>query len=329
MTAEQAKALLERVEPGHRVVLTTHVHPDGDGIGSEIALAALLRGRGAEVRIVNSDATPRALAFLDPGGTIERYEPALHDEVITSADVVVMLDNSDPQRLDRVEGAVRAARGFRACIDHHPDPDPFWDLLLVETDAACTGMVVHRMYAACGVRIDAAVAVALYTALSSDTGRFRFGNTSAEAFRMAAELVEAGASPVEAYSATSERQAEGFLRLFGTLLATMDVRCDGRLVILRVPEGLLERLDTLGEDLAEIINQALTLETSRLAVLFRQLAPQTTKVSLRSKGTLDVNGVARRHGGGGHPNASGIVIPADLEDAIARLLPDLEALARC
>lgn len=328
MGAAEERAFLELIGAGRQFVLTTHIHPDGDALGSEAALAVLLRGRGDHVRIVNPDATPEALAFLDPRQEIEVYDPLVHDELIRSADAVVMLDNSDPQRLDWMAPVIRDAATRKVCIDHHPDPDSFWDLLVVRLDAPCTGVVVYSLMKAAGVSVDQWTASALYAALASDTGRFRFVNTSAEAFRIAAELVDAGASPPAIYAQLSERLSPGRLRLAGDLLAGMDLRCDERLVVLRAPTGLVERRGAEGEDLAEVINQVLTLRTARLAALFRELRPGLTKVSLRSKGELDVNQLARRHGGGGHRNASGIVVEAALEDAVARLLPDLERATR-
>jgi phosphoesterase RecJ-like protein len=241
---------------------------------------------------------------------------------------VVLLDNSDPQRLDRLANALRATAALKVCIDHHPDPDSCWDVLLVRLDAPCTGFLVHEVFKAAGAPLDAESADALYAALASDTGRFRFGNTTAAAFRAATELVEAGADPAGVYAQLSERLSAGFLLLTGDLLAGMELRRDGRLILLRARAELLERRGAHGEDLSEVLNQALKLRTGRVAALFRETRPGVTKVSLRSKGQLDVNRLARRHGGGGHRNASGIVLQVGLEDAVARLLPDLEQLAQ-
>ncbi len=293
MAVADEAAFLAEVRPDRRFVLTTHVHPDGDGIGSEVALRRLLVARGAEVRIVNRDRVPPMLGYLDPEGLVETYDATAHDAAIEAADAIVMLDNSDPQRLEDMERPIRRSRAVKVCIDHHPDPDPFWDLHLVHLDAACTGVIVHRIFEAAGHALDAETATALYTALSSDTGRFRFGNTSAEGFRLAAALVDAGASPAQVYARLGESFSAGFLRLFGEVLASMEVRADGRLVVLRVPAALVARHAAQGEDLAEVINFALRLAPSRLAVLFRELAPQVTKVSLRSKGEVDVNRLAR------------------------------------
>lgn len=321
-----ARRFLSLVVPGQRFVLTTHVHPDGDGIGSEIALTVLLRRMGASVRIINHDPAPPMAQFLDPDGLLETYDPERHDPILAEADVIVMLDNSDPQRLERMFPVVRAATGIKVCIDHHPDPDPFWNLIMARLNSPCTGVIVHELFELAGEPLDLPAATALYTALLSDTGRFRFANTNAEGFRMAAKLVEAGVSPAAVYAQVSETLSVNSLRLYGVLLAGMEVRASGRLILLRVSADLLAHHNGGAEDLAEVINQALKMQTSRMAVLFRELGPQETKVSLRSKGNLDVNRLARSHGGGGHFNASGIVFPRPMEEVIQRLLPELEAL---
>jgi phosphoesterase RecJ-like protein len=328
MEAADIERFLDLAADRKRFVLTTHVAPDGDGIGSQLGLRSLIEQFGGSVRIVNHDPTPEGLAFLDPEGCCEVYDPARHDEVIAGTDVLVMMDNSVPSRLSRMLEPVRRTGALRACIDHHPDPDPFWTLLLVDDGASCTAELVWRLFAWRGVEIDATTADRLYAALVSDTGRFRFANANEGAFRMAAELVAAGADPARICGELEERQSDGFLRLYGEILSTMETRADGRLVILRAPREMIERHGMADEDFAEIINSSLRKRGSRLAALFREVDGGEIKVSLRSKGERNVNRLARAHGGGGHRNASGIVIDAELENAVQRLLPELENLAR-
>jgi phosphoesterase RecJ-like protein len=323
----ELQPFLELIAPGKRFVLTTHVQPDGDGIGSELGLRTLIEGGGASVRIINHDPTPEPLFFLDPDGVCEHYEPARHDEAIESADVFVMMDNSVPSRLARMLEPARRSRALRACVDHHPDPDPFWNLLVVDQRASCTAELVWRLFVAHGRPIDPAVASQLYAALVSDTGRFRFANTNENAFRMAADLVAAGADPAAVCGELEERQAEGFVRLSGEILAQMETRADGHLVVLRAPLHHLERHGMQDEDLSEIINLSLRKRHSCLAALFRELGDGRIKVSLRSKGDRNVNLLARAHGGGGHRNASGIVLEGTLEGVVERLVGELEELA--
>ncbi len=326
MGAGDPGRVLEILRRGGTVVLTTHVHPDGDGIGAEVALAGLVRRLGGVPRIVNRDPLPRVLRFLEGPEPIERFDPAAHEDLFRSANAIVMLDNSDPERLEQLLPAVRSSGATRVCIDHHPGPDPFWHVLYVDETASCTGQLVLDLWDAAGLVPDPPAATAIYTALVSDTGRFRFANTTSRAFETARRLLELGVRPAEVYSRLEETLGAGLLRLFGEVLAGMEVRADGRLVVLRVTIEQMERTGTRHEDFAEVINLALRLDGSRLACLFRELAGGRTKVSLRSKGELDVNLLARRHGGGGHRNASGIVLERPFGEAIELLVPELETL---
>jgi bifunctional oligoribonuclease and PAP phosphatase NrnA len=318
------KALLE---PGRRFVLTTHVQPDGDGLGSQLALYELIRACGSTARIINHDPTPGALDFLDPDRLCETYAPEVHDDPIESADVVIMVDNSVPSRLAAMLAPVERSRAVRACIDHHPDPDPFWTVLVVNERASCTAELVWKLYGRMGRELSEPVASLLYAALLADTGRFRFANTTASAFRMASELVAAGADPAVVHGHLEESMAEGFVRLCGEMLTGMEIRSGGRLVLLRAPKAMLEKYGMVEEDLSEVINTSLRKRGSCLAALFREQQDGQIKVSLRSKGARNVNRLARAHGGGGHRNASGIVLEGALEEVVERLLADLEVLA--
>ena len=225
-----------------------------------------------------------------------------------------------------MEPVVRASGAHRACIDHHPNPSSFWDSLVVDQSACCTGALVHELYRLAGRKPDPVAAAAIYAALVSDTGRFRFGNAGADAFRLAADLVTAGADPADLFTRLEEQAGEGFIRLLGETLASMELRAGGRIVVLRVTTDALARHRIGNEDTAEIINAALMLRTSRVAVLFRELGPASTKVSLRSKGSVAVNELARQFGGGGHRNAAGIVLDEPLEPAVERVAAALERL---
>jgi phosphoesterase RecJ-like protein len=328
MEAVDVERFLGLIAERKRFVLTTHVAPDGDGIGSELGLRRLIEAGGGSVRIVNHDPTPEGLAFLDPERCCELYDPARHDEAIAATDVFVMMDNSVPSRLSGMLEPVQRTGALTACIDHHPDPDPFWSLLLVDERASCTAELVWRLFVRQGVSMDPPTANRLYAALVSDTGRFRFANANEGAFRMAADLVAAGADPAAIYGELEERQSDGFLRLYGEILSTMETRADGRLVILRAPREVIDRHGMADGDLSEIINTSLRTRGSCLAALFREVDGGEIKVSLRSKGQRNVNRLARAHGGGGHRNASGIVLDEELETAVQRLLPELEHLAR-
>ncbi len=328
MAADDTRQFLALIVPGCRFVLTTHVNPDGDGLGSQLGLAWLMRTQGAVVRIINHDPTPARLAFLDPAATIETYNPEVHDAVIESADVVVMLDNGDPGRLDTMRAPLDRCRGRKVCIDHHPDPPPYWDFMVHRVGASSTGEIIAELIQATRLTPDVAAARALYAAVSSDTGRFRFGNTTQLAFQTAAWLVHCGVKPAEMYDQLEQGLSHSYCRLSGQVFANMEIAADGALVLLRVPLALPDASAVDGEDLARIINEALRVAGCRVAGLFRELDPQQTKISLRSNGGLDVQSIAKAYGGGGHKSAAGAVVANAMEPTIEQLRPALLALAR-
>ena len=318
--------LLEHLKTADLVVLTTHLSPDGDGIGSQIALAKLIDNFDVEVRIINRDPAPPELDFIDPTGRIEIYRPERHDEKILTANLVICVDNSAPQRLGEMRGPIERSAGITVTFDHHPQPDPFWRKRVVDETASCTGEMVYRLQEESGFPMCLEAARAIYVALVGDTGRFRFGNTNARALKLAVDLVEIGVQPAAVHTLLDERKSLGYLRLLGESLKELEVLCRGRLVVLNVTAEQIERTGARPGDTSEIINEALRLEGSCVAALFRQSGSAETKISLRSKRSLDVNALARRFGGGGHRNASGMVLDCGMEEARRSLLPLLEEL---
>jgi phosphoesterase RecJ-like protein len=314
------------IRQGRRFVLTTHVNPDGDGVGSQVALWHFLRSRGKEVWIVNNNELAVNLRFLEPPGGIRIYEPERDDPLLHRADAVLVLDNSAPERLDRMREAVLASPATKICIDHHPDPDEVWDLLVIRETACATGEIVHELIRRMGGELNAEMATALYTAVVTDTGHFRFSNTRPSTHRLAAELVEAGVSVPRVYEEVYEQSSPAYMRLLGAALEALRLESSGRLGILTVTRELMARCGAEDEDTSEIINTVLGIAGVRLAVLLKELSGQRTKVSLRSKGRVDVNRLARRFGGGGHRNASGAVIDAPLDSAMPGVLEAARSL---
>jgi bifunctional oligoribonuclease and PAP phosphatase NrnA len=198
--------------------LTTHVNPDGDGIGAEICLYHYLGSRGITARIVNSEALPLRYRFLDPGNAVEVYDAPRHESFLRDADVIFMLDNSATTRLGPLEPAIRAARGTTVCIDHHNVVEPFWAINIVDEEACATGELVFQIIKALGGRIDLAAAQAAYVALVTDTGSFRFSKTSPRCHRAAAEMLALGVSPPRVYQEVFERGSPALVRLGGIAL---------------------------------------------------------------------------------------------------------------
>jgi len=315
-----ARAVARIVSPGSRVALTTHVNADGDGLGSEIALWHLLRSVGARPFIANPTPVPERFAFLFDGAKrADRSARAARE--LARANVIIVLDIADLDRLGHLGEHVGAAKVPVCCIDHHLSrgtlpPGP----RLMDHAAAATGELVFDLATACRWTISAPAARALYVALLTDTGGFRFSNTSARALRVAAALLEGGVDPEHIYEQVYASAPEGRVRLLAEALDTLVVEPDCGLAWITVPPGAMERHGAGADDLDGIAEFARSIRGVRMAAVFRQLASGRIKVSLRSMGKVDVATFARGFGGGGHARAAGAALSGPLDDAQRAML---------
>ena len=192
-------------------VLTTHVNPDGDGLGSEVALADWLSLRGKQATIINHNETPSVYRFLDPESRILRYDPDSHADLIRSADVIVVLDTNHPDRLSSMTRAVMESPAKKICVDHHLEPASFADVYVIDSSCTSTGEIVFRMLAADpnAVSITPRMAGALYCAIMTDTGSFRYSNVDPDIHRIVAQLLESGADPTAIYREIYEQWSPG------------------------------------------------------------------------------------------------------------------------
>jgi phosphoesterase RecJ-like protein len=301
----------------HRTfVLTTHVNPDGDALGSELALCRGLRQLGKTVTVVNHSPTPAHYHWLDPAREIMRYSAADHGALIESANVVVVLDTNQPDRLRTMEGPVTASKGTRLVIDHHLDPHPFGDHYLIDSDATSTGEIIYRLLGACeGIRIGPDIAVPLYTAIMTDTGSFRYPRTDAETHRIISDLIECGADPPSIFGSVYETWTPGRMRLLGEALDTLSVSVNGELAHMLTTQEMFARTGTNEIETDTFSTYPMNIRNVKIGILFTELK-DGVKISFRSKGLIPVNALAREFNGNGHLNAAG----ARLHDV---KLPDL------
>jgi phosphoesterase RecJ-like protein len=327
--AAAAKEIAAAVQAARTIVLTTHVNADGDGVGSEIALVHLLSALGKQVSIANPTPIPDRYAFLrDPVRPHDRTADAV--KAIRAADLFLVLDIADVGRLGHL-GSPLTARGVgAACIDHHLSPGTLpAGPRLVDAAAAATGELVYDLAATAGWPLSPEAARALYVALLTDTGGFRFSNTAPRALRVAASLLEHGVHPERVYESVYATAPLGRLRLTAEVLETLVVEPDLGLSWLTVPAGAVERHGTTPDDLDGLVEMARSVQGTRLALLFRPLASGSIKVSFRAVGDLDVAAFARGFGGGGHAKAAGASLSGTLDEvqrtvlaAARRLLSD-------
>ncbi len=311
--------LVVELEPGRRVALSTHINADGDGCGSETALARILQQRGLDVWIVNPTPWPEMFDFLL--GDDVRDRTAEGASALRNADVLVVLDISDVKRLGNLAEAVRRLTIPRLVIDHHVASDePAGSIVFSDTAACATGELVHDLAEVLGADITEPIARSLYAAILTDTGGFRYSNTSPRAHAIAARLLSAGVDPEAMYRRVYASVPLGRVRLLSEALETLEVDPQLGLAWISVPAGAMERYGLRSEDLDGIVEHPRSILGTRLALFFRDLGHGKVKVSFRSTGDVDVNAFARQFGGGGHAKAAGALIAGGLDDVRERVV---------
>jgi phosphoesterase RecJ-like protein len=272
-----------------------------------------------DVRIVNPTPWPVMFRFLLDESIKEQSGRGA--EALREVDLLIVVDISDVNRLGVLTDTVRGLRVPTLVIDHHIATDePAGGIIFSDTTACATGELVFDLASELGLPITAPVATALYAAVLTDTGGFRFSNTTPRAHAVAAELLAAGVDPEEMYRRIYASVSLGRLQLLRDALATLEVDDEHGVAWISVPAGALERYDLNSEDLEGIVEHPRSLSGTRLALFFRDLGYGKVKVSFRSTGDVDVNRFARQFGGGGHVRASGALIPGTMEDVRAKVV---------
>lgn len=314
-------AVIPLFQHHQRFVLTTHVNPDGDGLGSELALAEWLLGRGKTVSILNHSPTPSIYRFLDYQQRITRFDEQRHSGTIAQADVIVVLDTNQPARLRSMERSILESKGTRICIDHHLEPAPFAHHYIIDDDATSTGEIVYRLLIALGSSsLSSSIAEALYCAIMTDTGSFRYPRVDPEIHHIVAHLIECGADPVEIYHRVYEQWSPGRIKLLGEALASLQTEYDGRLAHITVTQETLRRTNTQEEDTDNFTTYPMSVEGVVAGILFLELG-NGLKISFRSKGDIPINALAKEFGGNGHRNAAGARIhDVSLEETRTRVI---------
>jgi bifunctional oligoribonuclease and PAP phosphatase NrnA len=316
-TFQQIISLIER---HNRFVITTHVNPDGDALGSEIALATALRQLKKDVVIINHNATPDNYRWLDPGNDILQFIPEQHRDHILTADVIVILDVNQPDRLRSIEPFVRQSHALKIVIDHHLEPHPFGDSYLIDNDATSTGEIIFTLLQQIpGVTIDKQIAVALYAAIMTDTGSFRYPRTDAETHTIAAHLLSAGADPTEAYVNVYENWTPGRMRLLGEALDTLTTAYDGKVAYMVCTQKMFDATQTTEVETDNFTVYPMSIRGVVIGILINELQ-HGVKISFRSKGEIPINELAKEFGGNGHLNAAGARIFDKKLDEIIPLL---------
>ncbi|GBD07009.1 Bifunctional oligoribonuclease and PAP phosphatase NrnA [bacterium HR21] len=315
----------------HSVVLTSHIHPDGDSVGSVLALWHYLRAQGKAPVVVFHSPVPAPLRFLPGVEVIRRYAAERDAADIAAADAIVVLDTSELHRLGALAEAVARSPAAKLVIDHHLQPQPFADITIVDPAACATGELLWRFLRFLGGPYRTPeIALALYTAIMTDTGSFAYSSVGPDVHRTVAELVELGVDVAAVHEHVFQSWSIARMRLLGEVLAAMELYHEGRLCLLVIPREAFLRTGALEEDIEGFAQYTLSVRGVQIGLLVVELPIEGgIKISFRSRSGITVHEFAAEFGGGGHPNAAGARIPeGDLQDICHRLVERARAYLR-
>jgi bifunctional oligoribonuclease and PAP phosphatase NrnA len=314
MSASGLADVRDAIQQRQRFAITSHARPDGDAIGSQLAMAYALRQLGKQVTLINSDPAPPAFQPF-PGVDDIQLSKTAHGEF----DAVIVMECGDLSRTG-VEGFERY---FVVNIDHHPGNKAYGAINWIDEGAAACGELVFDLINALGVALTPEIATHVYITILTDTGGFHFSHITPRTFEICRRCTEAGAQPEAIARAVYDNNSLGRLRLMGAVLHGLEFEAEGRAALAALTLEMLQTTGATHDDADGLINIPLTVKEIQAVGFFKEIAPNTFRISLRSKGAVDVNRVAGVFGGGGHKNAAGCTVTGAYADVRARVAAEL------
>jgi len=307
--------IINHLIKSEKVLLASHIHPDGDAIGALLGLGLALEGISKDVVLYNESPIPAVYQFLP---SIHRVKRDAGD--ISQYDTAVILDSSNLGRIGEI--ASRVSRGpVLINIDHHLTNTCFGDMQFIDPQASSSAEMVYRLIREMDIPINTGIAYAIYTGIMADTGSFRFSNTTAQAFEIAHEMVNCGADPYKVAHHVYETMSLNRIKLLNMLFDTIELSENGKMTVMTLTQKMLDATGTHIDDINGLIHYAKRIEHVRLAVMIFERGNGGDKrrgsryhVSLRTDGSVDAAAIAASFGGGGHRNAAGFDSRASLED---------------
>lgn len=310
-------AIRQFIDRHDAFVVTSHINPDGDAIGSEVGLALFLRQLDKKVIVMNSTDTPESLRFLDPNDEIRVYGEHGTQPLLDTVDACFIVDVNNWEQLGNIGRGLQGRKMPRACVDHHQgNTDGFANHTVSDTSAAATGLLIYEMIRDSNGTVTKPIAEALYAAIITDTGTFRFSNADARVLRVAADLCDAGVSPFEMQRRVFGSKSWGAGRLLGPVLSTLESEANGKLAIISATLEMVNNAGATYDDMDSFVDLVRAIKGVELVLFFKETEEGDIKVSLRSNGNVDAHAIATQFGGGGHKMASGMRVPGPMQRAI-------------
>jgi phosphoesterase RecJ-like protein len=307
--------VVQLIEQKQNFVITSHLRPDGDGLGSGLALYWMLKSLGKDAEVVLRDRVPPAYLVL-PGS----HDVLVQNDLTGNYDGAFIIECSDVER----PGLPGLGNQFVINIDHHSTTEPFGDINWIDSTAAAVGEMIYNLCKALGVEVTKEIAECIYTALLTDTGSFHFSNTTERTLKIASELVRRGVEPARISQALYYSYPYSKIKLMGLVLSSIQRDESGKVAWVTMDRATMEEAEAEEEDADGIVNHALSIGEVEAVAFFKELSPGTYRISLRSKGKTNVARIAEVFGGGGHRNAAGCRIDGDFGDVKRRVVEALQ-----
>jgi phosphoesterase RecJ-like protein len=318
--------IIKVIESHQRFIISSHVNPDCDALGSELALAYHLLNMGKTVLILNTDPVIPDYQFLDPDGLIQQFSDD-HRPFISEAEIIIVVDTSGGwRRLGQVGDILAECEATSICIDHHPTDRAFTDVTLVDTQVAAAGELIYDLIAHMDGQLNPFMAQALYAAIATDSGHFRFPKTSPRTHRITAELIERGANPSRIYDLLYQQQPLSKVQLKGYVLNNINLASAGRIAYIGLDAETLARYNTTPKDLHAFSNLAQEIKGVQVSIFAVEADEGQVKLSFRSDGSVPVNSVAAEFGGGGHLPAAGATVYGQLTPVLKQAVNKVSRL---
>ncbi len=318
------------LEEANRVLLSTHLLPDGDGLGAETALFHYLKSAQKDCRVYNPDPIPKRYRFLDPDETFLR-EPQ-KEELWDHFDLWVIVDTNDPRRLGKLWNELSARTKRIIFLDHHPDivndlpaAYPSHTTLVSDPHSSSIGELLYHLFKDLQLSpMNRDIALGLYVSVMTDTNSFRYSRTTPEAHRIAAETIQMGVNPEQVYQAIYSSKEVSHLHLLGCILQNVQITAGGKIAWLEIPLELRKKYHATSDDTQSFLSFLLLLKDAEVVCLFREEGDGKVRVSMKSKGRVIVNQIASKLGGGGHEFAAGLALLQTLEETVRSVIPQIE-----
>ncbi|MDV5121105.1 MAG: bifunctional oligoribonuclease/PAP phosphatase NrnA [Candidatus Scalindua sp.] len=315
--------IVDVINGGKKFIITTHLFSEGDAIGSELALKRFLCDLNKEAVIVNNEKLPPVYSCFDPDKDVKFLRSKDVNINLDDFDAIFMVDVADWGQLGDFADMIKASQITKVCIDHHPTNPGYADINVIDKGASSAGELIYDLIIHMNGELTLELATPLYLSIATDTGWFKFSNTSANAFKACSALIEAGVKSQIIYEKLYHNKHASYLKLLNLMLGALSSECDGQLVWTKMTKKMIKSSGVEFVDTDVMIDLIRAVNEVEVVVIFRELGERKTKVSFRSKHTIDVSKLASDFGGGGHVRAAG----ASLEEPIDTVIGDVISAA--